>query len=122
MTSWTTRANDRSLEYLILLGRLVSVVAGLGVFVFALVASWAREGHTRDAALGSLAVCFGVAITVGLLSWVAYGNEEWRGAPPVVDGARWGDLQCNVQLGSDGKHPGEHWDSRLDPKKVHLWS
>lgn len=121
MDIWTTRANDRSLEYLILLGRLLSVAAGLAALAFTMVVFWARDEHTRGAALASLLICLALTSGLGFLSWVSYGNKEWH-VRPLADGARWGDLQCNVQLGSDGTHPGEHWDSRLDPRKEHLWS
>jgi hypothetical protein len=120
VSQWITRANDRSLEALILLGRAFSVLAVLGFIAFSLVVFWARDDHTRSAALASLMVCLALAVSVGALCWLRYGNAEW--AKPVTDGARWGDMECRIRTTPDGTHQGPHWDDQMDPRAEHTWS
>lgn len=114
-----SRLNDRSLELLILLARGYSVLAAAAFMAFGLVAIW-TTGHTQASALISQAVSLGNALGIGYWAWWQRGNVEW--APVLYDGARWGELHCNIQVGKDGRHDGPHGDGLRDPEGAQTWS
>lgn len=73
------RFNDRTMEYVIMALRLVSLIATLSGWTPALVA-WVWSGDWRWGA--TLAVLVVVGLGAGYLGFWTFGNEEWRRADP----------------------------------------
>lgn len=120
MSRWASRVNNNSLEWLVALVRVVSVLCAAGFFAFAFVVFWVTSDHARGAATASWIACAGMAAGLGWWSWVQMGNREW--APSRMCPAVWGELRCNVQVDKNGQHEGKHQDGLRDPEGARLWS